>query len=352
MPGLGRAAVSPRYRVPTSRMHRRRRIRDASARPAQSGDVRGRPRAAARPGSRRPAAPAASGRCSRRSCWRPSSARGPPSRTTAACSPSCSIGLLRRRRRRAAGAVGAGHGQRAGAAQQVAGDVVVRQPDRDGALGVAEVPGQGRRVLEHQGQPAGPERLGELVRDRRQAARPGRPASTPRRSAPGTGMVRPRFLAASSPVDRGRREGVGGDAVDGVGGQQHQLAAADRGGRGVEAGGALRRGRCSRRGRPRGSESLPPAASGPAGGGEPRPAGEVGVVLDVGEPAVRADDGGQRAALLVGVLDAEPARRGAAAGRRRASIPRTTSSPSGPPHSASGGSWSATSRGSTAPSGT
>src|SRR5688500_16548024 len=47
----------------------------------------------------------------------------------------------------------------------------------------------------------------------------------------------------------------------------------------------------------------------PASGREAGTAGEVGMVLDVGEPAVRADQCRQRAALLVGVLDAElPAR--------------------------------------------
>ena len=77
--------------------------------------------------------------------------RGPPSRTTAAACPELLGRLLRRRRGRAAGAVGAGDGERAGAAQQVPGEVVVRQPDGDRALGVAEVPGQRRRVLERPG---------------------------------------------------------------------------------------------------------------------------------------------------------------------------------------------------------
>ena len=54
----------------------------------------------------------------------------------------------------------------------------------------------------------------------------------------GTGIARPRFFAASRPVTADGRERVGGDAVDGVGRQEHQLAPADRRGGGVEAGGA------------------------------------------------------------------------------------------------------------------
>ena len=72
----------------------------------------------------------------------------------------------------------------------------------------------------HQGEPARPERLGQVVR-RPAAGSTTRPASV--EASPistGTGMSRPRFLAASSPVDRRRGERVGGDAVDGVGGQQ------------------------------------------------------------------------------------------------------------------------------------
>ena len=127
-------------------------------------------------------------------------ARGPPSRTTAACVAELVGRLLRGGRRPARpGAVGARDGQRAGAAQQVAGQVVVRHPDGDRALGVAEVPGQRRRVLDDQGQAARPERLGQRVaaggsvdHQTVEGRRP--PIST------GTGMSRPRLLAASSPV--------------------------------------------------------------------------------------------------------------------------------------------------------
>ena len=87
--------------------------------------------------------------------------------------------LLRRRRGRPAGAVGAGDGERTGAAEQLAGDVVVGQPDGDRPLGVAQVPGQGRRVLDDEGEAARPERL-------RQLAWPpaGRPPSDQRASRP------------------------------------------------------------------------------------------------------------------------------------------------------------------------
>ena len=69
----------------------------------------------------------------------------------------------------------------------------------------------------------------------------------------------------------------------------------------------MRRDRSSRRGRPRG-RSLPHGPFSARRAVVKRgPAGEVGVVLDVGEAAVRADQRRQRAPLLVGVLDAEPA---------------------------------------------
>ena len=161
----------------------------------------------------------------------------------------------------------------------------------------------------------------------------------------GTGIVRPRFLAASSPVTAAGVKASARDAVDGVGGQQHQLAPADRRRGGVETGGAgVGVGAVVEVSH--GCRSLPHACSdGAAGGGEPRPAGEVGVVLDVGEGAVRADQRGQRGPLLVGVLDAEPAAgmqqpRGdgaASLGRRRARRGRPTAPAAGrgrPPRAA------------------
>ena len=222
--------------------------------------------------------------------------------------------LLRGRGGRAAGAVGAGDGERAGAPQQVAGDVVVGQPDGDRPLGVAEVPGQGRRVLEHQGEPAGPERLGQLVRHRRQVH--DQPGQRRRLADQHRHGHRPAaVLGREQAGHRGRGERVGGDAVDGVGGQQHQLAPADRGRGGVEAGGAcVGVGAVVEVGH--GAAVSPTAGSAAAGGGEPGPAGEVGVVLDVGEAAVRADQRRQRARPAGRRARCRATRPGAAAARR------------------------------------
>ena len=335
-PGSGGAAVA--HGMPTwataAPAARVRRSQLAARPPRQRGST-GR--------SRRRAAPAGAGPVQSTIVLAAEPARGPPSRTTAACVAQLLDRLLRRRRGRAAGAVGAGHGERAGAAQQVAGDVVVGQPDGDRALGVPEVPGQGRRVLEHEGQPAGPERLRELV------ATGGRSTTSPASVEASPiehrhGHVAAAVLRGEQPGHRGRGERVGGHAVDGVGGQQHQLAPADRGGGGVEAGGALRRGRSSRRGRPRAS-SLAHGRSGRRAVVKRGAAGEVGVVLDVGER--RRARGPARAARspcwsACSMPSHPPGRSSRAAVTSR---PRTTSRPSGPPHSASGGSWSATSRG-------
>ena len=208
-----------------------------------------------------------------------------------------------------------------------------------------EVPGQGRRVLEHQGEPAGPERLGELVR--RPAGRlttsPASVEASP--MSTGTGMRPAAVLRRQQAGHRRRGEGVGRHAVDGVGGQQHQLAAADRGGGGVEAGGALV-------GVAAVVEIGHGAAVSPTAGSAPRRA-----VVNRGRPA--------RSGWSATSVEAAVRRGPAPAARSpcwsacsmpsqppgrssRAAVtssPRTTSRPSGPPHSASGGSWSATSRG-------
>ena len=67
------------------------------------------------------------------------------------------------------------------------------------------------------------------------------------------------------------------------------------------------------------------------------------VVRDVDPAGRRRSSAGTAAALPVGVLDDERAARAQQPGARRRRTARTTSSPSGPPHSASAGSWSATS---------
>ena len=265
-----------------------------------------RPRGAGRRRSRRPAAPAAPGRCSRRSCSPPSRPAGRRRGRRPRASPSWSTASC--------AVVAAGRPERL-ALETASGPVrrsrsratsSSRQPDGDRALGVAEVPGQGRRVLEHQGEPAGPERLGQLVRPpaagHHQPGERGRLADQHRHGHRPAAVLR-----GQQPGHRGRRERVGGDAVDGVGRQQHQLAPADRGRGGVEAGGALRRGRCSRRGRPRG-RSLPHGrvSARRAVVKRGRPARSGWSSTSANPPCARTS-AGSALALLVGVLDAEPA---------------------------------------------
>ena len=166
-----------------------------------------------------------------------------------------------------------------------------------------------------QGEPARPERLGQPVRHRRAGSRPARPRVEASPISTGTGIVRPRFLAASSPVDGGRGERVGGDAVDRVGGQQHQLAAADGGGGGVETGGAgvgvgavVEVGHGAAVFRSAQAERRAVVNRG-------RPARSGWSSTSVNAPCARTS-AGSALALLVGVLDAEPAARVAAAARR------------------------------------
>ena len=78
-------------------------------------------------------------------------------------------------------------------------------------------------------------------------------------------------------------------------------------------------------------------------GHEARPAGQVGLVGDVDEPAVRDEDRRRRLALHVGVLDADHSARREQPRRRSRSTSRIASSPSPPDHSARAGSWSRTS---------
>ena len=120
-------------------------------------------------------------------------------------------------------------------AQQLERDRVQRHAQRDGAGGVAEVPGQGAGVPHDQRQRAGPER-----RARARAPSPGTWSARPsivdqEPTSTGTGMSRPRPLAASS---RSTASGVNAshaDAVERVGGQHDHLAAAHGRGRPVQA---------------------------------------------------------------------------------------------------------------------
>ena len=243
-------------------------------------------------------------------------ARGPPSRTTAACVPSCSTASC--------AVVAAGRPERL--ALETASGPVRRSRSRatsSSGSRTATVPSASPRSQARDGacssdqrEPARPERLGEPVR-----ATGGRLHHEPgqRRRLPDEHRHRHRpaaVLGGQQPGHRGGGEGVGRDAVDGVGGQQHQLAAADRGRGGVEAGGALRRGRSSRRGQPRGS-SLPHSRLSARRAVVNRgPPGEVGVVLDVGEGAVRAHQRGQRARPAGRRARCPASHRGAAAARR------------------------------------
>ena len=164
---------------------------------------------------------------------------------------------------------------------------------------------------------------------------PGQNASTRSRAAwgsekhqavegvPGADQHRRRHVPAPAlrvqqRLDRVRGERVGADAVDRVGRQDDQLTVLDR----LDGGGdaAVPFGE-----RPAVVEHheepvCHAAAAGgvlavrPSGrGGEPRPAGQVAVLRDRGEPAVRGEQRRHRRAVRVVVLDAEHARRGAAA---------------------------------------
>ena len=137
-------------------------------------------------------------------CERLRGGRG-PSRATAACgrascsTASCALVV----RGGSAGAVGAGHRQRPGAAQQVAGDR--RRP----GIRTATVPSASPRsqardgaCSQDQGQPARPERLRQPVGDRRQVGRRARRGSTPRAMSTGTGIVAAAVLGGQQP---GRR---------------------------------------------------------------------------------------------------------------------------------------------------
>ena len=118
--------------------------------------------------------------------------------------------------------VGRADRQRPGALEQRERDLVVGHPDRDGAAGVAEVPAAGT---------AAGGRRGSAGRARTPRRAPRRTAGTSVASASrvvaalistGGGMSRPRPLASSSALHRVGVEGVGTDAVDGVGRQHDQ----------------------------------------------------------------------------------------------------------------------------------
>ena len=265
----------------------------------------GRLLAAGRGGSRRRAAPAGSGRCSRRSCWPPSLRAGRRRGRRPRASPSCSIascavvaagrperlaletasGPVRRSRSRATSS--------SGSRTATVPSASPRSQARDGACSSTRVSPPGQNACASWCATGG-----------RFTTSPASVEASP--ISTGTGIVRPRFLAASSPVTADGRERVGGHAVDGVGRQQHQLAPRRSRRRRRRGRRRARRGRCSRRGQPRGS-SLP---HGRFSGrravvkrGRPARSGWSSTSV---EGPVRADEAGSALALLVGVLDAQP----------------------------------------------
>ena len=196
------------------------------------------------------------------------------------------VGLLGGHRRRHRGDVGAGDRHRPGLGQQLQGHRVQRHPERHRAPGVAEVPGQRRRVLHHQGQRAGPERLDQVAR------RAGHRADQAVDGVPGTDQHRHRHVPAAAlggqqAGHRGGVEGVRADAVQGVGRQHHERAGAHRARRGGDrhrAGGGIGAVQQVTHGRPSCRTSLGPVQAPRRADGcgsaadrraEPRPAGQV-----------------------------------------------------------------------------
>src|SRR5262245_12042395 len=131
------------------------------------------------------------------------------------------------RRRRLAGAVGATHRERPGPAQQLQYVVVVGHPDGHGGTGVAEVPGERRLLLADQRERTGPEGVDEFAGEVRhlggQRVQGGLGGDQNRRRHAAAAALGP-----EQPAYGGRVEGVSGDAVDGVGGQDDELARAQR----------------------------------------------------------------------------------------------------------------------------
>ena len=135
-------------------------------------------------------------------------------------------------------AVGAADRERAGAREQLEGDVVVGHPHRDGPPGVAEVPLQRRLLVAHQGQRAGPQ-LGDQRPGVRRHPDGQRVERGGRRDQHRWRHLAAAALRGEQPLHRLRVEGVGADAVHRVGGQHDELAALHREGGLGDAGLAL-----------------------------------------------------------------------------------------------------------------
>ena len=103
-----------------------------------------------------------------------------------------------------------------------------RHPDRDGAAGLAEVPLQRRLDAGDEGQPARPERLDQVPGGAARARSRCRRGCAAYPTSTGTGMSPAAALGREQPGDGLRRERVGAQAVDRVGRQHDELAAAYR----------------------------------------------------------------------------------------------------------------------------
>ena len=190
------------------------------------------------------------------------------------------LGLGGLGRGRAAGQVGRADRERAGALEDLQGDRVVGHPHRDGAAGVAEVPLQRGVGVADQGQRAGPELLDQGPRPRRDPDRQ-RVEGGGRRDQDRRRHVAAAALGVEELLDGVLVEGVGGQAVDGVGRQHHEAPALDGQAGGLDRGLALLVGG--------GRVALHAGSWCQSGGGEPRTAREVAVVAHLGP----ASGGGQ-----------------------------------------------------------
>src|SRR5262245_53507681 len=129
--------------------------------------------------------------------------------------------------------VGAGDRERPGLLEHVQRDRVQWHPQRDRALGVAQVPEQRRAGPEHQGERARPELVDQVLPERAKVVHerrrgPRGPDEHRRRHVPAPALGR------QHGGDRRRDERVGSDAVHRVGRQHDQLAGPGRRHRGLD----------------------------------------------------------------------------------------------------------------------
>ena len=219
-----------------------------------------------------------------------------------------------------------------------------RHPEGDGAAGLAEVPGQRRRVPEHQrsARRARTPRPGPRLTAAGQA--PARRAVCVQPTRTGTGMSRPRPLGRQQAVDRAaeRRRRRRSRTPCRSARRPEPPAGDDRDGRGADAGLALA-----------GSSTAVEGAAhtGPPGGDEPGASGQVEVTRHAGPAGRGRKQGELRPAVRVVVLDDQRAARAQQPGRSVDRPSRMTASPSGPANSAAAGSWRAPRSPTTLPSG-